>query len=324
MEKRLQDALGGVEVAEPVSADRMQVFGLRWNLPGEMTYLTLDEALEAKMLEVTEVNEGGSVPEINLSNKGDMMVFLMAGEQLIGAKQNRVVNASMMVPGRSKRPIPVSCVERGRWGYRSRQFRSGGSSSHAKLRHMMMRKATEGYRRERRPSSNQMEVWGEVDRKMMAMRSHSPSDELQQVYEDHREPLEKVARDISAPEGCSGAVFAIGDRIAGVELFDQPETLAKLWPKLVKSYAIDAREEAFIEDLRRRGGEPQPDKETLPIDREAVSAWLRSSMELPSERYDSPGLGDDIRIESTHMVGASLLVEDCPVHTELFAEGGTE
>ena len=40
------------------------------------------------------------------------------GEQLAGGKQNRVLNASILVPAKSELPIPVTCVERGRWALR--------------------------------------------------------------------------------------------------------------------------------------------------------------------------------------------------------------
>jgi hypothetical protein len=41
-------------------------------------------------------------------------------------------------------------------------------------------------------------------------------------------------------DGQVGALFAIGDRIVGFDLFDSADTCRKLLPKLVRSYAIDA------------------------------------------------------------------------------------
>ncbi len=54
-------------------------------------YLTLDEALAAKTATVTEVSESGSVPELYFQNEGDLPVLLLDGEELVGAKQNRVL-----------------------------------------------------------------------------------------------------------------------------------------------------------------------------------------------------------------------------------------
>src|ERR1700730_7926183 len=154
-----------IEITEPQQSDGLQIFGLRWPNESGLSYTTLDDALAAETLEVTEVHEGGSVPVLKVVNRADALVFLMAGEQLIGAKQNRVLNASIMVAGKSELPLPVSCVESGRWRYQSSKFSSMGTSSHGSLRKMMSLHAYEGYRTEGSPSSKQGEVWGEVARK---------------------------------------------------------------------------------------------------------------------------------------------------------------
>jgi hypothetical protein len=279
------------------------VFALRWR-PGEpLTYSTLDDGLAAGLLEVTEVTSGGSVPTLKVTNKGASPAFLMAGEQLSGGKQNRVLNASILVAPHSELPIPVSCVERGRWAYRSASFGSAGSSSHSRLRKLMHGHTTMSYRSSGKPDSRQGEVWQEVDRKMTEMGSHSDTMVLQQLYEDTDTALKGVTEQLPAPEGASGAVFAYGGRIVGFDLFDQPATLAKLWPKLVRAYAVDARAEAGAGAVTGA----------------AVRDWLRTASESKEETFKSPGLGDDVRLEGATLVGAGLLVEGRPVHVEVFA-----
>ena len=60
--------------------------------------------------------KGGSVPDLLVENRGDVRVLFLEGEELIGAKQNRILNTSVLVAAHTKVKIPVSCVERGRWG----------------------------------------------------------------------------------------------------------------------------------------------------------------------------------------------------------------
>ena len=57
-------------------------------------YVTLDEAL-AGGLRVREVDESGSVPELVVENPLDSRVLLYDGEELVGAKQNRILNLSL-------------------------------------------------------------------------------------------------------------------------------------------------------------------------------------------------------------------------------------
>ncbi len=303
MGQQLAERLQAVAVGEPVEAGGLQVFALRWDPGADINYLTLDEGLASGTLEVTELSEGGSVPTLKVHNKGESMAFLMAGEQLVGAKQNRVLNASILVAAQSELPIPVSCVEAGRWAYRSRSFASGGTGSHGKLRHLMHGHATRSYHDTGTPTSSQGEVWSEVSRKLSAMQSSSPSADLGQAYQDHSVRLGEVLDNLQAPEGAHGAVFAVGGHIAGVDLFDRPSTLAKLWPKLIRAYAIDALEE--------QAGEAT-------VTPEAVRQWLGTALAAKAQAFKSPGVGDDVRLEGDALVGAGLVVDDHPVHVELF------
>ena len=63
---------------------------------------------------MTEVGEGGTVPELKVINKSPRMILILDDEELVGAKQNRIVNTTMLVQGNSIIIIPVSCVEQGR------------------------------------------------------------------------------------------------------------------------------------------------------------------------------------------------------------------
>jgi transposase len=44
---------------------------------------------------VQEVSEGGSVPDLLVENSGDTRVLFLEGEELVGAKQNRILNTSV-------------------------------------------------------------------------------------------------------------------------------------------------------------------------------------------------------------------------------------
>ena len=85
-------------------------------------YLSLDEALGQGTAQVTEVSKGGHVPELLLINRGDRPVLLIDGEELVGAKQNRVLNLTILAAPHSELVIPVSCVEQGRWSAISPEF----------------------------------------------------------------------------------------------------------------------------------------------------------------------------------------------------------
>jgi len=300
----LLDTLKRVQLAGRQQDGSVEIFHLRWPGTNGLDYATLDEALAAQWIEVTEFTETGEVPQIKIVNRSEHMVFVMAGEQLAGCKQNRVVNASIMVPPRSEVPLPVTCVERGRWGYSSSNFSSAHTSSHYVLRAMMVGQAAKSYREAGVPRTDQGAVWREVSRKLGTTRSRSSSDSLQDVFLNLERKLEESVEKFPAPTECNGAVFVIGGRIAGADLFDKPDTLRKLWPKLIKSCTIDALEPST--------------QSPRAMAQEEISSWLEAAASATLESFPSPGVGRDVRIEGEDVIGASLVVDDHPVHMELF------
>jgi len=131
----LNNTLIELALGDPHILRNLAVFPLYMPKSAPPDYLTLDEALESGKAEVTEVSEGGHVPELRFANGLDRPVLLVDGEELIGARQNRVLNLSILIGAGH---IPVSCVESGRWAYRSRRFASGKKKLYAKLRAQKM------------------------------------------------------------------------------------------------------------------------------------------------------------------------------------------
>ena len=134
----IEQAISGVNLDKPQVFENLAVFPLFGGTGGGPDYVVLDEALESETARVTEVSEGGSVPELAFENLGPDPVLLLDGEELVGAKQNRVLNLSILAPAKSTITIPVSCVEAGRWAWKSRHFRSGKRAQYASLRSMKM------------------------------------------------------------------------------------------------------------------------------------------------------------------------------------------
>jgi hypothetical protein len=301
----LLELIETIEVGDPLDSGPLRIFPLRWTIDEGPPHDTLDEAMAASSIEITEVGEQGSVPSILVRNRSDRRIFLMAGEHLVGAKQDRVLNASLMVPALGELPIPVSCVEAGRWRHRSAKFASGGTMSHGGLRAMMSKQASDAYHAEGRPSSDQGEVWREVSRKLMAMGSSSETHAFSKVYEDHGADLAELKTRLPVPERASGAAFAVGNRLVGLDLFDGPSTLARLWPKLLGAYALDA--------IEPREGAP-----TAPPASYEIAHWVKAGGSAKAESFQSPGLGSDIRLVGPDVVGAGLVVEGRPIHVELF------
>lgn len=280
-------------VGDPIRHEALTVFPLFTDSNGSVDYLLSDEAIAAGAVTVAEVGEAGSIPDLLVENKGDSRVLFIEGEELRGAKQNRVLNTSVLVAARSRTTIPVSCVEQGRWRYRSRQFGHGGSHSSSKLRHILKKSVTRSAREGRGHGSDQGEVWREVGRQMASLGSTSETMAMADAYESFRPRLVEFQGRLGYVEGATGLAVAVGRAVVAIDLFDKPSTCRKAWDRLLTGVVMDALE-------------AKPDDGMAgACDVEALLARLRGAPWLPAPAV---GEGDEFRADAERETHASALV----------------
>ena len=190
-----------------------------------MHYSVLDSALFQGHARIKEVSESGHVPQLLFENLGADPILLVDGEQLVGCKQNRVLNMSILAEGGKETEIPVSCVERGRWRSDSSEFSSSDESSFSAMRMAKMASVSDNLKNFDRAESNQGEVWEHIYSKSMRMGSSSQSEAMSGIYERHREQIRLYIEQVEPRLNQVGAVFAVNGRVLGCELFVNPEPL---------------------------------------------------------------------------------------------------
>ncbi len=256
-------------------------------------------AFLARTLEVTEVSDTGSVPRLRARNVGRRPVLLLDGEELIGAKQNRVLNLTVMVPAGAIVDLPVSCVEAGRWGYRSRAFRDAPWLMDGEGRARKMRRVSESMRRGSR-DGDQHDVWDHIAAKAARMRAASDTGAQAAMFERHGAPLDQEADLLRPVPFQVGALFAAGGRFCGLERFDAPSTLRAVLPKLVRSHALDALDRRRQRRRGFRSDEPED--------------FLAAVERMERREHPAVGCGTEVRLEGRGLVGAGLIVDGRTVH----------
>jgi hypothetical protein len=305
MDETLDQALQSLEIGEPVSHGLLHIFPLKGDTHPEQDISLLEGALQAGTLHIEEMHEAGSVPELRVVNEGALRVLILEGDELIGAKQNRVVNSSVLVAAGSHLTLPVSCVERGRWSYRSRAFSPGTGSPHLALRRLKTRSVHDSLRRGRGHRSDQRAVWREVDRKARLHKAVSSTHALQDSrsrLSERFDAFDKLARDL--PEGTSGVVVAIGERLVLLEVLAGPRTFARVFRKLLSGYAFESV------GLDRPYGTP---------DTSAVRSFIEATAKAAQEEHRVVGAGRDLRIEGDGISGYALIGETGVLHAAAFA-----
>lgn len=304
----VQKVLSQIHIGSPIRHQNLTMFPLMSNIPNHADYLTLDEAMSEHICRVSEVSESGNVAELFFENLGKDPILLLDGEELEGAKQNRVLNLTILCAGELKINIPVSCVEQGRWRYRSSTFKSAGRTLYSRARAAKMRSVSESMGREGSRHSDQGEVWDQISSKMSRMSAYSDTGASEAIYEFGKTRTQSYVEAMGVVPGQVGGVFAIENEIVGIELLDAPMTYAKVSAKLAESFALDALD--VETDSAERLDVPR-------IDAGSVSAFLELLSKKKERRFKSIGLGDDIRIEAGDVLGAGLEVEGRVVHLSL-------
>jgi hypothetical protein len=300
-------AFPAIQIGKPISHEALTVFPLFNPVQDQIDYLLSDKALAGRAVTVQEVNEAGSVPNLVVTNGTASLVLFLEGEELRGAKQNRVLNTSVLVAAQSKTTIPVSCVEQGRWQYRTAHFTSAGTHASSKLRHVLKKTVAQSAKESRGHRSNQSEVWKEVGRQMESLGSISATGAMADTFEMHRSRLAEFHDRLGYVEGATGLAVAICKKIVSVDLFDKPSTCQQVWNRLLTGVIMDALEAG-----------PNADR----ADAADVQQSLNLLQDACWQKATAVGIGDEYRYESADDQHASALVyKDAVVHASLITAG---
>ena len=134
MDQIIVNFLSKLELGDLQTFNNIAIIQLFSSVNHSPQYLSLGEAMGKGFLTVTEVSQGGAVPEIKVMNKTSFPVLLLDGEELAGAKQNRVLNTTILLMENSETIIPVSCTEHGRWDYATPAFEESGNIMSHRIR----------------------------------------------------------------------------------------------------------------------------------------------------------------------------------------------
>lgn len=234
-------ALATLKHGQPMTRGRLAMYPLLAECEQTPDYLLLDEAMGLRLCQVQELTEAGVVGRLLLVNRAHLPILLLDGDLLVGARQNRVLNLTMLAPAKAITELPVSCVERGRWAYRGgRAFGAELHTCNANLRATKAASVAAARHRGRMSQANQEAIWAEIQAKTTRMGVKTPTQDVTALYATHRELLTEMVDGFALQPGQVGALFTLDGRILGLDLFDCPRTLARVLPRLLRGHAVEA------------------------------------------------------------------------------------
>lgn len=256
----------------------------------EAAYATLTDGLR-RGVRITEAGPDGTVPELVVENPLDERVLLYDGEELIGAKQNRILNLTVLIAPKSVTPIPVSCVEAGRWRMRSAAFAAAPHTAGPELRLRKARVlATDPLVR----GAAQGEVWNAIDDQSHRRGVSSPTAAHADLFTHHRAALRELREAFPGRPGQCGVILVLPDGHTCVDYLSRPDAYAEHHTKLLEGYLMDA-----LDQLDRPAAGIEP-----------VNRLLHRLSLVPLSRRGSAGLGTDLRSATKQVAATGLELHD--------------
>jgi hypothetical protein len=274
--------------------------------PAEPGLLLTHQAMEAQLLEVLEKGDG-EVQELEALNKGDLPVVILEGDTLVGCKQNRVVARSVILGKGKRTPIPVGCMEQGRWAWKSGRFGSGTMRIKPSVRSASTREVLEAKkRRARKASLDQRRLWRDVACCLEVSEVSSATSDYQAYVQECGDGARERARVLERQPGQVGVLVMAGGTFLGLELVGHPGTWDELAVRTLPALLMD-RDWAPT-------GSAAPEAE--PAD---AAGWLGRILNSSVALNPGLGQGQEINVEDDAFTGSGLWHEQQVVHLAVFA-----
>jgi hypothetical protein len=285
----------------------MAVFPLLYDKENTTDYLLLDEALEKELIVITEVDEDGDVPELKVENRSKNNLLILDGEELVGAKQNRVVNVTILIAAQARLTIPVSCVEQGRWSYQEQRFMSKERVMPSQMRMKKSMAVNASLAAGGSFEADQGAIWDMIDDKKVRFNVDSSTSAMGDIYEHEKDSLNDYMKHFEVVDNQAGILVMINDRIAGCDCFGKYNTFSKTFPKIIKSYAFDAID-------------VNEGKDKYMFSKKKASGFMNDISSCLIKGGPSVSMGTDLRLVSEKVIGSALAVENELIHLTAFAK----
>jgi hypothetical protein len=154
--------------------------------------------------------------------------------------------------------------------------------------------------------SNQRAIWHDIDNRSRRYRIDSATGAMSDLYRQSHGSLEDYTRALVPVEGQLGAVFAVGGKVVGAECFGRSDTLHKVFPKLLQSYALDALDTPSVSATPKAAS------------KQSATRFLQSVARAAVEARASVGEGRDLRVESRTVTGLALALDEQLLHLSAF------
>lgn len=268
---------------------------------------TLNELLKTKEVEICEVSDSGNVNNIIVNNLSSYFLFMLDGDILRGAKQNRILNTSVLVSPNNKLNIPVSCVESGRWSNYSRDFNSSEYTVTSDFRAKKSSSVNKNYNSKKSYQTDQSHIWDIVKEEMCLKKVISDSDDYEAVYKKHSNTLKDKFK---PAEGANGMAIFYGTKILNADIFGTEKLYKQYFERIINAASLNLQRKSTISSLTEQHAINILHKKIYYAEESIIS------------NDKAAGEGKEMRFENDKFSGFELTYNDSLIHYTLLSKRG--
>lgn len=266
-------------------------------------YISLSNAIKNKHITVGEISESGSVNDLKVVNDSKHFVFMSDGDILSGAKQNRVLNTSILIAPKTRVIIPVSCIEQGRWRYRSDNFDSTDDYAPSHLRCMINSDVSYNLKSTSMHKASQSNIWNSVSDYVRNFNVSTDSSNLSDVFDSRKDHFNEYLNEFKVDNGSNGIAVFHNKRMINIEIFNRTDVYEEYFKKLIKSVYFD---------FQMSDGKDYSISKSEAF--KIINDFLINTDTLRYEEYNGAGTGIEKRFETNEMSGFELNYENKLIH----------
>jgi len=296
--------LSSLQLGEPIRAGAAVLVPLLRSSSGSAPEIDLlEDALSAGHTRISEVSAHGDVNSVRVEHGGQRMLLLLDGEQLLGAKQNRIFNASFLVAPGTTADIPVSCVERGRWQFASPDFKASETTLTGAARAAKLHRVTTSVTTGRGYDADQGAVWRDVDAYLTKTKVTSRTSAFADGYRTKSSVVEQELEHVRPLANQIGLAVVHNGKFLCMDVFQAPALYARAWRKVVRGILGDELDAGAVSEDAK----------------EIVSRTLTAIASAPSKRTRAPGCGEALHGSAGRVSFAAAIFGGKVIHA--FAGG---
>lgn len=271
-----------------------------------MEIISIHEAFRDSLIQINEESEEGQVNSISLKNLSNQYVFLLDGDIIIGAKQNRIFNSSMLIGPMQEYYVSVSCIEKNRWDKSNSSFRPANFLSHKSLR----KKKIDSYYN--RGSYNQNEVWDEVSNLNKRYNQRSKTSSHTILHESKKHLVDNIKNKFEINPNANALAYFINGDLKGIEMFYNDSIYKSYYLPLISSICLEGilNSDINYNNLNKN--------EIVNIIDQTFNHNINNSKNIKS--YDGQILGTELKLSDSIMSTNTLIFQNEQIHQSIIIQ----